>query len=411
MNNSNSNNDDNFDKKLEQISKIISRISVIACLLIGILFSLFLMIAYGVPLSGFERDMKKVELGVLLLSTLLFSMLLWKGIDILLSHLKKGGQNFTKEINPKKWPSPSKRTVKNILIYMSRKTGLLIWDILTICVVISYILAFLLPGTPEIEKNIIFGLEILVFFLVIRIIFMLYYRLRNYVKSMLKHYDFYGGRLEHSRILDDLEESLKNRMLYYSPQWIITEDFFLAWCKELFFAPIAIPIKEMHSLRFEVRKGSFQSGRRYHQPILNNIIVCQLKSGQSVELYIGNKLKAPVILKVLRYFNIPFDNALEPREGYLPPYEITVTPPGKASKQNTTIPSVVTNITNLDRSIFTPVMNKITQKDMETILNLLASGRKIQGIKEIMNATGIGLAEAKKIADQYYVNHPEKKLN
>ena len=59
MNNLNQNNDDNFDKKLEQISKIISRISVIACLLIGILFSLFLMIAYGVPLSGFERDMKK----------------------------------------------------------------------------------------------------------------------------------------------------------------------------------------------------------------------------------------------------------------------------------------------------------------------------------------------------------------
>ena len=135
MNNSNSNNDDNFDKKLEQISKIISRISVIACLLIGILFSLFLMIAYGVPLSGFERDMKKVELGILLLSTILFSLLLWKGIDILLSHLKKGGLNFTKEINPKKWPSPSKRTVKNILIYMSRKTGLLIWDILTMTVI------------------------------------------------------------------------------------------------------------------------------------------------------------------------------------------------------------------------------------------------------------------------------------
>ena len=66
MNNLNQNNDDNFDKKLEQISKIISRISVIACLLIGILFSLFLMIAYGVPLSGFEWDMKKVELGILL---------------------------------------------------------------------------------------------------------------------------------------------------------------------------------------------------------------------------------------------------------------------------------------------------------------------------------------------------------
>lgn len=66
MNNLNQNNDDNFDKKLEQISKIISRISVIACLLIGILSSLFLMIAYGIPLSGFERDMKKVELGILL---------------------------------------------------------------------------------------------------------------------------------------------------------------------------------------------------------------------------------------------------------------------------------------------------------------------------------------------------------
>lgn len=321
------------------------------------------------------------------------------------SNLEK--EPFTKGINQKKWPSPSKRTIKRVLTYMSKKTGLFTWDIISICLFISFVLAFLLPGAYELQKAMVLGLKLILFLLAIRIIFMLYYHLRSYKKSMLKHYDFYGGQVEHSRLLENLENSLKERMLYYSPQWIITEDFFLSWCKSsYFFDPIAIPFNEILSLKYEVRKNVMNSGT----VIYDHVIICQLKSCQFVDLYIGNQLKSEVILKILNYFHIPFQNGLNPAAPYTPPYDIAAIPPHKMIDQKL-LSSEDNFAVNPDFSIFAPVMNKITKKDMENILKLLSVNRKVLAIKEIMNATGIGLAEAKKIADQYYLKHPDTELH
>ena len=204
------------------------------------------------------------------------------------SNLEK--EPFTKGINPKKWPSPSKRTIKRVLTYMSKKTGLFTWDIISICLFISFALAFLLPGTYELQKTMVLGLKLILFLLAIRIIF----------------------------------------MLYYSPQWIITEDFFMAWCKSsYFFDPIAIPFNEILSLKYEVRKNVMNSGT----VIYDHVIVCQLKSCQFVDLYIGNKLQSEVILKILNYFHIPFQNGLNPAAPYTPPYEIAAIPPHKMIDQ------------------------------------------------------------------------------
>ena len=49
------------------------------------------------------------------------------------------------------------------------------------------------------------------------------------------------------------------------------------------------------------------------------------------------------------------------------------------------------------------VIKKMDINDIERIYGLMESEQKIVAIKEIMEATGLGLADAKQIADDYHV--------
>lgn len=49
------------------------------------------------------------------------------------------------------------------------------------------------------------------------------------------------------------------------------------------------------------------------------------------------------------------------------------------------------------------VIKKMDINDIERIYGLMESEQKIVAIKEIMEATGLGLADAKQIADDYRV--------
>ncbi len=320
---------DKWDKQMRKISNIISMISLFLFVVGGGLFSLFLIVAYGLPIKGFERNQNMVNFGFYFLGILIFASLFWKGIDVLVTYIKKKQGQLTTEMRPEKWPSPQKRTLKNTLTYMSKKIGILVWDIIVICILVALLLTGLCDEAFAFWNNITACIGLICFWLGIRMLFVLYYYLRNYTKSMLKSYDSYGGYLDHGVLLNRLEDSLKNRLLFYSSQWIITEDFLLAWSKSYqFFCPVAISFKEMRFLRYEIQENIFNSG----QTLYNNVIVCQLKSGHSVNLFVGDNWSSNTILSILNHFQIPFENGLHPDGEYIPPYEITATPPNKEWK-------------------------------------------------------------------------------
>lgn len=102
-------------------------------------------------------------------------------------------------------------------------------------------------------------------------------------------------------------------------------------------------------------------------------------------------MKINIIWKVLQYFKIPFENTLTPDAYYEVPFEITVTPPEPTGIQSE-------KVTDLEAAI-----EKMNAKDIERVYGMLESGQKIEAIKEIMEAAGLGLAEAKQIADDYSV--------
>lgn len=315
-----------WEQQMRKVNKMIGTVSLLLFAVGGGLFSIFLIVAYGLPIQGFEKNQNLVNCGFYFLGILIFAALFGKGVDLLITYIKKKQGKLTTELKPEKWPSPQKRTVKNTLTFMSKKIGILVWDIIVGCIVVALVITGLGDEAFAFWKSLTGCIGLLCFWLGVRLLFMLYYSLRNYTKSLLKNYDSYGGYLDHGVLLDRLEDSLKNRLLFYSSQWIITEDFLLVWGKTYqLFCPVAISLKEVRFLRYEVRENLLNSG----QTLYHNVIVCQLKSGYSVDLFVGDHWNADTIISILKHFRIPFENALQSKGDYVPPLEVTATPPNQ----------------------------------------------------------------------------------
>lgn len=363
---------------------------IVVGMLILVLGGVFLIAAYGIPLGDRERDMQQVWNGIGMIVVFLVILFLGKLFYMFLEYLDKKHGNFSKEIDPKKWPHPMLRTVKRTLIHMSKKAGLLAWDVVTVVIVISVLLTAAVgmsDDSMDSTKMLFAGGKLLLICLIIRFFIVIFYHLHNYTKKMLHYSEKYVGIRDSDRLLRDLERSLKEQLLYYSPQWIITKDFFIAWCDlDTCFHPIAVPVEEMCHLKYEIRT------REVRRVVVNSgVIVCRLRNGKDVDLYVGDKMKINVIWRVLQYFKIPFENTLTPDEYYEVPFEITVSPPEPTGIQSG-------KVTDLETAI-----EKMNAKDIERIYGMLESGQKIEAIKEIMEAAGLGLAEAKQIADDYPV--------
>lgn len=352
------------------------------------------VLVYGIPLGNHEKDMHQVLDGIGMIGIVFFISLCAKLMDMFFVYLDRRQGNFSKEINPKKWPNPRMRTVNKTLTYMTRRVYLLVWDIVTVVSIFSAVFAcvcMIMENKMPMDLDfgsMLFGLlkVVLIIFLPIRIGIVIFYYNRKYTKKMLHYTEKYVKIRDSQGFIKKLEKSLKEDLLYYSHQWIITKDYFIAYCEtDALFHPIGIPVNEMLHLQYEVRIREVhkESGRI---SVESAVIVCRLRSGESVDLYVGNRTKIGTIWRVLEYFKIPYENKMNPNEHYEEPYEITVTDPASD------------NLSGLES-----IIAKMDTRDVEKVYQLLESGQKIEAIKEIREITRIGLADAKKIADDYEV--------
>ena len=62
--------------------------------MIGSLGGLFLIVAYGVPLAGFEENQKLVELGLFLFGTAIFIVLIYIGRQAMVTYFDKKRERF-----------------------------------------------------------------------------------------------------------------------------------------------------------------------------------------------------------------------------------------------------------------------------------------------------------------------------
>ena len=106
-----------WNKSMVKIKMIVGVITLFLLIVVGGLLSLFLILAYGLPIDGFEKNPNMVHFGLGILGTIVFAILFWKGIFKLSEYLDRKCGKFTTEMKPERWPSPNKRTVKNTLTY------------------------------------------------------------------------------------------------------------------------------------------------------------------------------------------------------------------------------------------------------------------------------------------------------
>lgn len=384
-------NEKNIGRKIEDFFRT-AFIVVMMLLLFGA--GVYNVLVYGIPLGNHEKDMHQVLNGIGMIGGGFFLLLCAKLMDMFFTYLDSRNGDFSKEINPKKWPSPRMRTVNRTLIYMTRRVYLFVWDLVTGLFI--FLLVFVdvcMIMENKVPMNLDFGSILfaplkafVIFFLPVRIGIVIFYYYRKYTKKMLHYTEKYVKIRDPQGFVKKLEKSLKEDLLYYSHQWIITKDYFMAYCEtDGLFHPIGIPVNEMVHLQYEVRTREAYTGSG-RVPIESAVIVCRLRSGESVDLYVGNRTKIGTIWKVLEYFKIPYENKMNPNEHFEEPYEITVTAPSAS------------NLSGLEA-----VIAKMDRRDIEKIYQLLESGQKIVAINEIREITRIGLADAKKIADDYEV--------
>lgn len=392
-------------KKLENFMRIAFIVVILTALFCA---GVFHILAYGIPLGNYKKDMHQVLNGIGMLGVVFFVLLGIKLINMFFKWLDRKQGNFSNEINPRKWPNPMLRTVNRTLTYMTRRVYLLVWDLLIGISIFSAVfvnVCMIMENKIPMSIGNILWLPIvsLIIWLPIRIGIVIFYYSRKYTKKMLHYSEKYVGIRDSEGFLKKLEKSLKEDLLYYSHEWIITKDYFMAYCEtEALFHPIGIPVNEMVRLQYEVRTQEVYT-RHTSVTVDSAFIICKLRSGKSVDLYVGGRTKIGTIWKVLEYFKIPYENKMNPHEHYEEPYEITVTDP--ASTESINVVAKKTSFTgrNPNLSGLESVIMKMDAREIEKVYQLLESGQKVVAIKELRELTGIGLAEAKKIADNYQV--------
>ncbi|MDE6208820.1 MAG: hypothetical protein K2M73_03980 [Lachnospiraceae bacterium] len=307
-------NEEQFNRRINQFEKKANRffyklkLFVIAVTVIALFCGgIFLILAYGIPLGNRKQDMKQVFNGIGIIGMLILINICYRLIGWFFGYLDRKHGDFSKEINSKKLPAPFLRTLKHTLIYMSGKIFLKVYD----GIVWSFVIAIVLLEifADKLSGNIVALLIMIGICLFVRVCIVAVYYFKNYTKKMLRYCEKYIFKYEGQLSSRDIEESIKKSLMYYSRQLVITKDYILAWCEtDALYHPIAVPFNEIILLQYEVRSRATSKGA----VIYSAVLVCKLRSGKTVDLYVGNRFKTDVIWRVLKYFNIQFENRFKP---------------------------------------------------------------------------------------------------
>ncbi len=373
---------------MNKITNICIRLLLFIIFLIG--FSSVMI--YTIPLAGKETNMDVAVKSFYLMCVPVIVWLTERGCGKFFQYMDQKKGNFKRETDPARWPRPTARTVGQTLRFMSGKVGVFVWDIIMGTVLFSFLFALTVQNADNgTEKLPVLGIvKLLAGMLVIRIFIMLYYYFRSYTKKMMKITESYLGEQDKTYFLSELEKNLKEHLFYYSRQWIITKEFILAYSEtDSFFRPVAVPFSQMAHLKYVKKERNVQM-RGSSVKVYSAVIECSLKNGKTVDLYVGNRFKCQLIPNVLEYFSISFENTLTKDAYYEPSFGLTEIKAKNPPKLN---------CIRLDEA--KAVLGGLSSEDRRRILSLFESDQKILGIKELRDATGLGLAQAKEIADDY----------
>lgn len=290
----------NRNKKFFNVNKILGKI---AAIVIGIFFLISVAgtIYYGLNSTEDEENMRRFREFSVMSLAVSGAILAGYSLEQIIAGIQKRAQTSFTENPKEKLPDVSGISLRESLGYMRGKAGVIVWDSVWGCILFSFIFAFL--GSSELEfwikvRNILFIVWVLILG---HVLFLIYYRGRNYTGRMLRITKKYYNVENDEYYAACVEKSLKNDMMFRCRQFILTGEFILG-CSEsdIFFKPAAIPVREVESAEFyEVCSGG-------KTVVYKGVLACRLLNGQIVEFYVSRGAGNGNICSLLDYYNFPY---------------------------------------------------------------------------------------------------------
>lgn len=288
-------------KSIQKMDKWYYRISMLLILIFAAIF-LGMAVYYSVKALQGQEDWKKAQDSFSVFFAVAASVAAVKCLDLFLTYRQKKYERFSPEMMQKKLPPEDKRTLHEVLAFLSGKVMLLLWDILyTILVMAPVMVAAFLQASVVSWEWIFRPLIVFGIFICGHALCRIYYKKRSFRKKLLVATKMYIPILDDTLFCDRLEQSLKTTMRFYSRQLVVTDEFLLGYTRDdQFFEPAAIPREEILEAEFYLMRWAG------HVRVTKGILACKLKNGFIVEFYTTRNEGITMVQKALDYCKVPY---------------------------------------------------------------------------------------------------------
>ena len=188
-------------------------------------------------------------------------------------------------------------TLEKVLHKMPSQNALIVWDTLWGCFTVILVLEKIFLGGNVFVYVIIGVLSaiLIVGHLVIKNIC----KNAKYSKKVIKYTKLACGKITNEQeFIKQLDDDVKNRILYQSKYFVLTENWMIGGISDIYFNPVAIPRALIKEVSF-----SFTTSIRNNLPPIGTFS-CYLYNGKIVKLLVGDSKYANMTFKILRMNNI-----------------------------------------------------------------------------------------------------------
>lgn len=285
---------DTFDRRLHSIIVRVGRLlyGVVTLCLLGA------SVYYGT--TGLQSTVDKEQFAVCGTGFLLLAALpaVCKLFAFLINRVLKKDAAFNPSVM--KLPPADTIALEDALHRMAEKTGVLVWDLLLGCLLVSLLFCMLFAaGSTHMLLACIYITTIMA---AGHLFFYFLWKKRTFTKKMLRSTSVYIPVEDPDSYAGCVEASLRQGILSYEKELILTQEFILGNAEwDTAYTPVAIPRWRITSFTFFYRK-TVQS--RYSRTV--GILRCHLTGYESkpVDLVVGFSEKANKILRILSYYHI-----------------------------------------------------------------------------------------------------------
>lgn len=193
--------------------------------------------------------------------------------------------------------------LESVLHKIAQKTGVIVWDSLWGIVAGFFGLIMLVQLAFNPVTITIFAVSVAAL-AAGHVIGTLIWRKHSLAPKLLKNSAPYCNIVDEAWFVEHLDKDIREHLLYYSKELVLTEQWILAPASLLINLPVAIPVEQIENI-------SFRYEERYvrHGYISTGYLTCRLKYGNSIEFITGEGDKATRIPKILSKYGFDVSEA------------------------------------------------------------------------------------------------------